>query len=254
MTPVTVQAVCYARFSPRPIRKKLKRQAGGICEVAKDCESVETQLERLRAYCACKGWEILAEFKDKDKSGAWIAGRPGFQKSFELAKRKKATLAVYNLSRLARNTREAIAIVEELSAANANLVSLHETIDTTTPMGRFFFGVMAGMAQLQREQISDGTSDAMRRHQATGRRMSPITSHAFGREDAVSCLPFGWALDPNDGDRMVEDHWEQGQIQEIKERARKGETLRAIARAMDEECLCRGHAWHHVTVGRILAR
>ena len=97
MTP----AVIYARFSPRPN--------------AEECDSVEKQIERCRAYCAGHGYTVIAEYCDKDLSGGRADNRPGLQKAIAAACRNKAILCVNALSRLARCTKDAIDLAERLN-------------------------------------------------------------------------------------------------------------------------------------------
>jgi DNA invertase Pin-like site-specific DNA recombinase len=149
----TTPAVIYARFSPRPN--------------AEECESVEKQIERCRAYCAGHGYDVIAEFKDKDLSGGRADNRPGLQNAIARACRQKAILCVYSLSRLARCTRDAIDLAERLSAAGADLAVIQENVNTRSPMGRFIFTLFSALAQLEREQIGERTSTAMLRTKPT---------------------------------------------------------------------------------------
>lgn len=65
------------------------------------------------------------------------------------------TVAVYSLSRLSRSTRDAIDIAERLEEMSAELVSLTEGIDTSTPAGRMYYTILAAFAQMQREQLPE---------------------------------------------------------------------------------------------------
>ncbi|HEV3256589.1 MAG TPA: recombinase family protein [Gemmataceae bacterium] len=226
MTP----AVIYARFSPRPNPE--------------ECDSVEKQLERCRAYSVGHGYTVVAEHHDKDLSGGRADNRPGLQAAIAAACRRKAVLVVYALSRLARNTRDAIDLAERLNAAGADLAVIQENVNTRSPMGRFIFTLFSALAQLEREQIAERTSSAMLRHQAKGRRMT--------RPDRC---PYGWQPDPADPDHLVEDAEEQAAIGRIREEHRQGRGLRAIARVLDQAGIgCRGGCWSHSAVRSVLRR
>ena len=62
-------------------------------------------------------------------------------------------VVVESISRIARNTRDLLSIVSDLTARQVEFVSLKENIDTTTPQGRFMLTVFGALAELERENI-----------------------------------------------------------------------------------------------------
>lgn len=66
--------------------------------------------------------------------------------------REGDVVIVESISRFARSTRDLLALVEELTQKNVEFVSQKESIDTTTPQGRFMLTVFGAMAELEREQ------------------------------------------------------------------------------------------------------
>jgi DNA invertase Pin-like site-specific DNA recombinase len=236
-----IQAVIYARFSPRP-------NPG-------DCDSVEKQLERCKGYCNAHGYTVIAERDDKDLSGGRADNRKGLQEALDLACQRKAVLVVYALSRLARNTRDALDIMERLNAAGADLAVIQESLNTRSPMGRFLFTFFSGLATLEREQIQERTSQAMRHYQSQGRRMGRLDRCPYG----YHVDPAGPTVEGKDGQerpaRMAEDPAEQATIARIRQLRAEGLGLRRIARALDAAGLdCRGRRWCHSTVKAILSR
>ena len=223
-------AVIYARFSPRP--------SPG------ECDSVEKQIERCRAYCAGHGYDVLAVYQDKDLSGGRAYNRPGLQRAIAKACAQKAILCVYSLSRFARNTKDAIDLAERLNAAGADLAVIQENVNTRSPMGRFIFTLFSALAQLEREQIAERTSTAMLRHQANGRRMT----------HAAYC-PFGKQPDPREPERLIDHPKEQAAIAVIQAARATGRGYKAIAHLLEAKGIpCRGERWHHTTVRSILRR
>ncbi len=67
--------------------------------------------------------------------------------------REGDTVVTESISRIARNTRDLLSIVEKLTDKGVEFVSLKESIDTTTPQGRFMLTVFGAMAELDRETI-----------------------------------------------------------------------------------------------------
>ena len=63
------------------------------------------------------------------------------------------TVIVESISRIARNTRDLLAITAELKDKGVDFISLKEQIDTTTPQGRFMLQVFGALAELERENI-----------------------------------------------------------------------------------------------------
>lgn len=67
--------------------------------------------------------------------------------------RKGDVVITESISRIARNTKDLLTIVEQLKSKNVEFVSLKENIDTATPQGKFMLTVFGAMAELERESI-----------------------------------------------------------------------------------------------------
>ena len=86
---------------------------------------------------------------------------------------------VWKLDRLGRSVKKLVDLVGELAEAGVQFRSLTDGIDTTTPNGRFFFHMMASLAQMERELIAErtkaGLEAARKRGRLVGRkrRMTP---------------------------------------------------------------------------------
>jgi site-specific DNA recombinase len=198
-----MRAVIYARFSPRPDSEQ--------------CPSVRKQYDRMENWCRGRDWEVVGKYDDSGASGRAMADRPGVLGAIRQTCHEKATLVVWNLSRLARNTAEALETAEKIRKAGAHLASVQESIDTSGPMGRFVFTLLAALAQLQREQISTATSAAMRKYQKDGIIMG-------------SSPPWGKRRSEEDPTRMVDDPYEQKLTALIVKAYHSGMHAAAIAR------------------------
>ncbi|HDG1688219.1 recombinase family protein [Kluyvera cryocrescens] len=112
----------------------------------------------------CSGCELIFE----DKMSGKTSDRPGLKKVLRTLG-EGDTLVVWKLDRLGRSMRHLIVLVEELRDRGINFRSLTDSIDTSTPMGRFFFHVMGALAEMERELIVERTRAGLAAARAEGR-------------------------------------------------------------------------------------
>lgn len=65
------------------------------------------------------------------------------------------TFVIFKLDRLARGTKQLLHLLEEFEQRSIHFVSLQNNIDTSTPMGRFFFTIMSAFSEMEAELIRD---------------------------------------------------------------------------------------------------
>ena len=87
-----------------------------------------------------------------DKASGKNADRPELTHMMNYVRRGD-TVIVESISRFARNTRDLLDLVEQLTEKQVEFVSRKEAIDTTTPTGKFMLTVFAAVAELEREYI-----------------------------------------------------------------------------------------------------
>ena len=101
--------------------------------------------------------------------------------------REGDTVIVESISRFARNTKDLLELVERLSAANVEFVSKKESIDTTTPTGKFMLTVFGAVAELERgymlQRQAEGIAIAKQKGVYKGRK--PIEHPLFNEIVAV---------------------------------------------------------------------
>lgn len=87
-------------------------------------------------------------------SGKTQQGREQLETMLQFV-REGDVVVVESISRIARNTKDLLDIVERLREKGVNFTSRKEQIDTNTPAGKFMLTVFGAMAQLEREYILD---------------------------------------------------------------------------------------------------
>ena len=115
-----------------------------------------------------------------DRMSGKNTNRPELQKMMDYVRRCD-TVIVESISRFARNTRDLLELVEQLTAKGVEFVSKKEAIDTTTPTGKFMLTVFGAVAELEREYIlqrqREGISIAKEQGKYKGRK--PIQTPEF---------------------------------------------------------------------------
>ena len=134
-------------------------------KATKKGESVENQVKWGREHIKRVDPEVLDEeiivFKDDGFSGK-NTKRPGFTELSALIKQKKIKrVVVYRLDRISRSVGDFAEFIKLLEKTDTEFVSLQESFDTSSPMGRAMMQVTAVFGQLEREVISERVTDNM---------------------------------------------------------------------------------------------
>jgi len=103
--------------------------------------------------------------------------RPGLTLALEVLRSGDA-LVVWKLDRLGRSVKGLVKLVGELEGKGIHFKSLTGGIDTSTPSGRFFFHLMASLAQMERELIIERTKG--------GLSAAKILGHKGGRKRTMT--------------------------------------------------------------------
>lgn len=150
--------------------------------------SVDAQKEQLTAYCVSKGIKEYDYYIDGGWSGSNIE-RPEIERLVQDVKMGEIShVVVYKLDRLSRSQKDTLYLIEDVFMPNnVDFVSLTESLDTSTPIGRTMIGILAAFAQLERETIRMRTRMGMNERVKEGYWMGG------GR------VPFGYDYDRNQG-------------------------------------------------------
>lgn len=136
-----------------------------------------------RQEAAAKEIEADRIYKDIN-SGKTTDKRPQLAKMLEDVKEGDMVYCT-EISRIARNTKDLLEIVDRLKSKGVSFVSLKEQFDTTTPQGKFMLTMFAAMSELEREYIrerqAEGIAAAKKEGKYKGRTPLKLNMKKFGK-------------------------------------------------------------------------
>ncbi len=131
----------------------------------------ETQLMALRDYAKARKLEVFSEYVDIGISGSKDS-RPALNRLMaDARKRRFDAVLVARFDRFARSTRHLVLALEEFNALGVDFISLSESVDTSTPMGKMVYTVIAAVAELERSLIRERVVMGLQRAKAQGKRL-----------------------------------------------------------------------------------
>lgn len=139
----------------------MKNFVFGYARVSTEQQNLDRQLDMLQKYGV--------DFIYNEKMTGTKRNRPELEKLLERLT-KGDTVVVESLSRLGRSTKDLIWLMETFNSKGVNLVSLKESIDTTTSTGKLLFTLMSAIAQFERDVIADRTREGLNSARARGRK------------------------------------------------------------------------------------
>lgn len=187
---------------------------------AEEGYSIDAQKEQLAAYCVSKGLKNYEFYIDGGWSGSNI-NRPEIQRLIKDSQEGKIShCVVYKLDRLSRSQKDTLFLIEDVFIPNnVSFVSLNETLDTSTPMGKLMIGILSAFAQLERENIRLRTRMGMKERVKDGFWMGG------GR------IPFGYDYDKNQGILVPNNDAEK--VKKIYSLYIEGKSPQVIANILD---------------------
>jgi DNA invertase Pin-like site-specific DNA recombinase len=223
------KAVCYVRVSTD--------------EQVQEGVSLSAQEERVLNYCRLQELDVVEVVREEGVSGTKpLYLRPAGERiHYYISNNIVKHIVAYRLDRLFRDVIDALSITKEWDRLG---VALHlvdmggQAINTSTAVGRFFMGTMAGVAELERNLISERISLAMQ--------------HKKKSLQVYCGVPFGFT---RQGDRLVPNPKEMEYVKFIFAKRQEGWSLRDIAswlNVMRVPVKKKGKKWYAATIRYIL--
>jgi DNA invertase Pin-like site-specific DNA recombinase len=152
-------------------------------EQAESRLGLEAQRAAITAWAASRGLEVTI-YEDAGITGTSMEKRPALEAALRAAA-DGAVLVAYSLSRFARSTRDMLIIAERLKRQGADLVSLTESIDTTTATGRLVFTLLSALSQFERDLTAERTKAALAALKARGVKLGPKQANTAAAHEAT---------------------------------------------------------------------
>ncbi|MFC2002928.1 recombinase family protein [Chloroflexota bacterium] len=159
--------------------------------------SIENQVERIRNYSSEKDYSIAEEYVDPGYSGTTL-NRPALRKMIDDARVKAFDIVlVYKLDRLFRSNRHMYNTLAEWEDIGVQFVSVTESFDTTTAMGKAYLGMASTFSEWERNTFMERSRDGMRKAIQNGHYSGGI-------------IPYGYQLNPDT--KQLEINQEEAQL------------------------------------------
>ena len=138
----------------------MKNYILGYARVSTEAQNLDRQIDALKKY----GVDMIYN----EKMTGTKRDRPELVKMLDRMT-EGDTVVVESLSRLGRSTKDLIELTELFERKGVHLVSLKESIDTSSSTGKLLFTLMSAIAQFERDVIADRTKEGLRSARARGR-------------------------------------------------------------------------------------
>jgi len=144
-------------------------KAGLYLRVSTADQTTLNQELELKKYCENNNIEIFKVYREEGVSGSKTS-RPQLDLMLQDIRNKCFDcVVVWKFDRLGRSTAHLLQVLEELKNKDVRLIATSQNIDTNTPMGKFFFVILSGFAEMERELIRERIKLGLERRKKQGK-------------------------------------------------------------------------------------
>lgn len=148
---------------------------------ATQTNSIETQINMINDYCMKSDITLDEIITDEGLSGKSTKHRNGYMKIIDMIKNDELkTVIVTSLSRFGRSLSQNYNAIKLMQKHNTNFISLKESVDLSTVMGRFVLNIMSSIFEMECELISERTSDILQ-NKKKNNEVYGVTPFGFNR-------------------------------------------------------------------------
>ena len=196
--------------------------------------SLEAQRAKIEAYAALKDFHLVEIIEDAGISAKNLK-RPGMQRLLDMIHRKEIdAVIILKLDRMFRNTVDALQTTQRFDKKGVALHSIQENLDTQSALGRFYFTLVASLAEMERGVIGERTKMAMARKKEKGEVISRFTPYGYQKR----------------GNKLVASQEEQDALKLMRSLKDAGKSFRQVADALNDMGITTksGGLWDRVRV------
>lgn len=191
-------------------------------QASEDRYSLKSQYEAIQRQCELEGYSLVETYADRGVSGTSREKRLELKRLMEDAKAGKFDkVFVFRISRMARNTKDLLHIVDELQSYNVSFKSISENFEVETSTGKMIAQILASFSEYEANVIRDNTAEGLLNRVTRSGLTSGPTAFGYNPADQPSAP-------------ITINAYEASIVQQIFEMYEKGNGFRAIANTLNK--------------------